>query len=72
LFGVLPAVHFDRQVEARTIEVDGEWSNRMLPPEMKTIELIAAKRTPQSSFGVGHVAAEISRPCCDGSCAGKA
>ena len=72
LLGVLPAVHFDRQAEAGAIEINGEWSYRMLPPEMKTIELIAAKRTPQSSFSVGHIAAEISRACGDGSCAGKA
>jgi hypothetical protein len=72
LFGVLPAVHFDRQAKVRAIEIDGEWSNWMLPPEMKTIELIAAKRTPQPSFSVGHVAAEISRPRSGGSRAGKA
>ena len=72
LLGVLPAVHFDRQAEAGAIEINGEWSYRMLPPEMKTIELIAAKCTPQSSFSVGHVAAEISRPRGDGSCTGKA
>ena len=72
LFGVLPAIDFDRQAEARAIEVNGEGSNRMLPPEMKTVELIAAKRSPQPGFSVGHVAAEISRPCSDSSCAGKA
>jgi hypothetical protein len=72
LFGVLPAVDLDRQAEARAIEVDGEWSDRMLPSEMKTIELIAAKHTPQPGFSVGHVAAEISCSCGNGSCAGKA
>jgi hypothetical protein len=46
LFGVLPAVDFDHQSEARAIEVDGERSDRMLPSKMKTIELIATKRTP--------------------------
>lgn len=72
LFGVLPAVDLDRQAEAWAREVDGKWSNRMLPPEMKTVELIAAKRSPQSGFSVCHVAAEISRPCSDSFRAGKA
>ena len=72
LFGVLPAIDFDCQAEARAIEVNGEGSNGMLPPEMKTVDLIAAKRSPQSGFSVGHVAAEISCPCGDSSCAGKA
>jgi hypothetical protein len=72
LFRVLPAVDLHRQAEARAIEVDGEGPDRMLPPEMKPVELIAAKRAPQPRFSVGHVAAEISRPCGDGSHAGKA
>jgi hypothetical protein len=72
LFGVLPAVDFDRQAEARAIEVDRERSDWMLPPELKTIELITAKRTPQSRFSVGHVAAENSGPGGESSCAEKA
>jgi hypothetical protein len=46
LFGVLSAIDFDRQAEARAIEVKRERPDRMLPPEMKTVELITAKRMP--------------------------
>ncbi len=46
LFGILSTVDLNREVEARTIEVERKWSDRVLPSEMKTVELIAAKRTP--------------------------
>ena len=72
LFGVLSAVHFDDEPKMRAIEIDGVWSQWMLPSERKAVELIASQRTPQSLFRVGHIAAEISRACGDFFCAGKA
>ena len=44
LFGMLSTVDLNREAEARTIEVERKWSDRALPPEMKTVELITAKR----------------------------
>ena len=46
LFGMLSTVDLNREAEARTIEVKRKWSDRVLPSEMKTVELIAAKCTP--------------------------
>jgi len=45
-FGVLATIDFNSEAEARTIEVKRKWPDRVLPPEVKTVELIAAKRTP--------------------------
>jgi hypothetical protein len=45
-FGMLPAVDFHRQMDARAIEIDRERSDRVLSPEMKSVQLIAAKRAP--------------------------
>jgi hypothetical protein len=33
LFGMLSAVHFDGQAETRTIKINREWSDRVLPSE---------------------------------------
>src|SRR5439155_8998924 len=41
LFGMLSTVNLNRETEARTIEIKRKWSDRMLPSEMKTVELIA-------------------------------
>jgi 2-methylisocitrate lyase-like PEP mutase family enzyme len=46
LFGVLSAIDFDRQAEARAIEVKREWADRMLLPEVKAFELITTQRVP--------------------------
>ena len=46
LFGMVPTVDLNRETEARTIEIKREWSDRVLPSEMKTVELIVVKRTP--------------------------
>ena len=46
LFGMLSTVDLNREAEARTIEVKRECSDGVLPSEMKTVELIAAKRPP--------------------------
>ncbi len=46
LFGMLSTVDLNCEAEARSIEVKRKWSDRMLPSEMKTVELITAKRTP--------------------------
>jgi hypothetical protein len=43
---MLSTVDLNREAETRTIEVKRKWSDRVLPSEMKTVELIAAKRTP--------------------------
>jgi hypothetical protein len=72
LLGMLPTIDFDREAQARTIEVERKWPDRVLPSEMKTIELIAAKCVPQSIFSFGHVAAELSCSCGHCSGAGKA
>src|SRR5690242_1459322 len=72
IFRMLAAVDFDREMEPRAIEIDGVGSARMLLPEGKAIELIAAKRMPQASFRTCHVGAERSRPSGHGFCAGKA
>ena len=44
LFGMLSTVDLNREAETRTIEVKRKWSDRVLPSEMKTVELI--ERTP--------------------------
>jgi hypothetical protein len=46
LFGMLSAVDFNGEPQARAIEIKCKWPDRMLPSEMKTVELIAAKCTP--------------------------
>jgi hypothetical protein len=72
LFGMLSTIDFNRKAEARTIEIERVRPDWMLPSEMKTIELIAAKRMPKPCFGVSHLAAELSCSCGHGFCAGKA
>jgi hypothetical protein len=61
LFGVLSAVDFDGQTQARTIKVERVRPDWVLPSKMKTVELIPAKCAPQSAFGVSHVTAKLSR-----------
>jgi len=46
LLCVLSAIHLDRETEARAIEVDGIWTDRMLFSEREAIELIAAQCPP--------------------------
>jgi len=46
LFGMLSTVDFNGETQARAIEIKRERPDRVLPSEMKTIELIAAKRAP--------------------------
>ena len=46
VLGMLSAIDFNGKAEARTIEVKRKWSDRVLPSEMKTVELITAKCTP--------------------------
>jgi hypothetical protein len=45
-FCVLSAIDFDRKPQARAIEVQREGADRMLPSEMKAIQLITAQRAP--------------------------
>jgi len=69
---VLAAVDFDCKAQLRAIEVDGIWPNRMLPPETQSIELIATKGMPKTSFRICHVCAEIPSALSHAFCAGKA
>jgi hypothetical protein len=46
LFGMLSAVDFNCEAEARAVKINRERSDRVLSSEMKTIELIAAQRVP--------------------------
>ena len=46
LLGMLSTVDFNGEPQARAVEIKCERPDRMLPSEMKTIELIAAKRAP--------------------------
>jgi hypothetical protein len=42
LRGMLAAVNFDGEPQARAIEVECKWADRMLSSEVEAIELIAA------------------------------
>jgi hypothetical protein len=46
LRGVLTAINFDGEAKTRTVEIERERADRVLPSEVQAIELIAAKRTP--------------------------
>jgi hypothetical protein len=52
LLGVLAAVDFDRQPEAKTNEVDDVATDSMLPSEFFA-ELLVAQMRPEFGFGIG-------------------
>jgi hypothetical protein len=45
-FGMLSVVNFNGEAEARTVKVKRVRPDRMLPPEVKAVELVAAQRVP--------------------------
>jgi hypothetical protein len=58
LRGMLPPVDFDGEPKAWAKEIKCEWSDRMLPSELQTIELAAAKCTPKAGFRIRHIFAQ--------------
>jgi len=60
LLRVLAAIDFDGELKSWTIEVESIGADRMLPPKMQTLKLIASQCTPEFAFGVSHSSAEAS------------
>jgi hypothetical protein len=63
LFSVLSAIDFDGGAQSRAVEVEREGTDRMLPPEMKAIQLIATQCVPEKRFSISHVAAKLLCAC---------
>lgn len=53
-------IHLDRQLQRRTIEIQHEAVNTVLPPEFDTRYLPTAKFAPQNAFGFRHLGAQAS------------
>jgi hypothetical protein len=58
---MLPAVEFDGEAKAWAIKIKRKRPDRMLPSELKAIELAATKRAPKQGFRIRHVTAELPR-----------
>jgi len=58
---VLSAVDLDDELRVGAEEVDDARTNRLLAPEAKAIELLAAQTGPEADFGVGRGAPELAR-----------
>jgi hypothetical protein len=55
---MLPAIDFDGEPKSWAEEIKCEWPDRMLPSELKAIELAAAKRAPKPGFRIRHIPAQ--------------
>jgi hypothetical protein len=53
-------IRFDGKSQSRTIEVEDVRINWMLPPEFVTGEVLISKVTPENTFAVGRIFAEIT------------
>ncbi len=60
-FKVLAAVHLDHQTNCRRIKVDDILTQRFLPIELNTMQLLPPQPTPHALLGVSHVPAQVSR-----------
>ncbi len=61
LIAMLPTIDFDDQTFLEANEIHDEGTEWRLPPETRPIELAAAQRPPQFSFGISHCGAQLSR-----------
>jgi len=53
---MLATIDLDHHVCVRTIKIEYIWPDRMLPPELPSIQTTIAQVMPQPSLGVGLVA----------------
>jgi hypothetical protein len=60
LFGMLAAIHLDRQSMTQATEVDDVITDRMLTTELRTIEAFGAEILPKETFGGSLFAAEAA------------
>jgi hypothetical protein len=58
---VLATIEFDREANARTIEVQHVWPDRMLSPEIQSVQLIAPEALPELAFDIGQIAPQAPR-----------
>ena len=61
LLGMLPTIHLNGEMQARTVEVDGVRADRVLLSERKAVELITKQRAPEARLCIGHVDAKGAR-----------
>ena len=57
-FGVLSAVHLDDKSLFKAHKIGNEYSNRMLTPETKALDLTATQHLPERPFGIAHILAQ--------------
>jgi hypothetical protein len=50
-FGVSSTVQLDRELSFRTEEIEDEWAERMLAPELEGLELPGSKSFPEDPLG---------------------
>src|SRR3546814_14173488 len=58
---VLRAIQLHDQLLRHTTKVGDVWRNRVLAPELQTIQLPATQLLPELLFRIGHVAAQTAR-----------
>jgi len=61
---MFPTVQFDRQAGFSAIEVQVEWTYRMLPAEFVSSELAISQPAPKKFFGPGRFLAKASDALC--------
>lgn len=59
---VLASIEFNNQPHVRATEIDDEWTDRLLPAEVRTRDLTTTQPSPQPALGCRLIPAKPSSP----------
>ncbi len=59
--GMLSAIDLDDEAVGDAGEIEDEWTERMLPPELITFQTPSAQSRPQPTFGIGQGGSQLAR-----------
>jgi hypothetical protein len=62
---VLTTIDFDHQATLETDEIDNVSTNRMLPPKARAVDAAATQCSPQPTFRIAHIVAQVPRALVD-------